>query len=158
MQPLDLIKTAELLVSSHPNKPSQSNLRRATSTSYYALFHTLARCSADLLVGGVGSKRSDSAWRQVYRALEHGVINTSCKKKDVLKKFPKAIEDFANAFVTMQSKRHESDYDPKPKNKLTKSEVLADIQIVKSVINKFSKVKIKDRRAFCVLIIFKNRT
>jgi hypothetical protein len=39
-------------------------------------------------------------------------------------KFPKEIEDFANAFLAMQDKRHSADYDPHAK--FTKSEVLTE--------------------------------
>ena len=45
-------------------------MRRAVSTTYYALFHCMAAAGADLLVGGPGANRSRPAWRQAYRALQ----------------------------------------------------------------------------------------
>lgn len=154
MRPHDLIESARLLVRAGIGRPSQVNLRRATSAAYYALFHRLARSSADLLVGGEGATKSKHAWRQTYRALNHGTVATSCRSK-LLGKFPKDIEDFGNAFVTMQEKRHQADYDPHAR--FTKSETLNDIALVESAILAFEQCDAKDRRAFCTFILFKPR-
>jgi uncharacterized protein (UPF0332 family) len=154
MQPLDLITSANILVGSCKGKPSQVSLRRATSSAYYAMFHCLARNCADLLVGGTNALRSKHAWRQTYRALEHGFAKAACKDR-IVAKFPKAVEDFANNFVSLQEKRHAADYDPSIK--LTKSEVIADIAAAEEAIIEFSKVPIKDRRAFAAHVLFKKR-
>jgi uncharacterized protein (UPF0332 family) len=111
LNPRDLIKTAKELVGSSDGKPRQPNLNRAISTAYYALFHTLARCCADMMIGSSSATRSKAAWRQVYRALDHNFAREACQKK-AIRKFPKEIQDFANAFITMQKKRHNADYDP----------------------------------------------
>ena len=71
MRAPDFIETARHLTSS-TGRPRQTDLRRAVSTTYYALFHCLAACYADTIVGGPGAKRSKPAWRQAYRALNHG--------------------------------------------------------------------------------------
>jgi len=68
-------------------------------------------------------------------------------------KFPNEIQDFANAFVTMQEKRHKADYDPY--ESFLKSEVMQDIATAKQAIDGFSKASIEDRRAFCVWVILK---
>lgn len=150
-----MIKTANDLIASKSGKPRQSNLRRATSTAYYALFHCLAKCAADLLVGGASATRSEEAWIQVYRALEHGAAKQACKRQDIIKKFPKDIEDFANAFITMQAKRHKADYDPS--EKFYKSSVRQDIANVRGVIVGFQKSSVMDRRAFAAYVLFKTR-
>lgn len=154
MKPLDLIESANILMLSCKGKPSQVSLRRATSAAYYALFHCLAKSCADLLVGGSSSDRSKHAWRQTYRALEHGFAKSACKD-GIMAKFPKAIEDFANVFVVMQEKRHAADYDPGVR--LTKSEVAADIAAAREAIIRFLAEPIKDRRAFAAHVLFKKR-
>ncbi len=154
MKPLDLIDSANILVRSCKGKPSQVSLRRATSSAYYALFHCLSRTCADLLVGGSSAVRSKHAWRQTYRALEHGFAKSACKD-GIIAKFPKAIEDFANNFVALQEKRHAADYDPLVR--LTKSEVVADIAAAKNAIVRFQAEPIKDRRAFAAHVLFKKR-
>lgn len=108
-----------------------------------------------MLVGGEGAAKSKHAWRQTYRALSHGVACEACKKKGVLAKFPKGIEDFGHAFVAMQEKRHAADYDPH--GHFTKSEVLADIALVAQAISDFESEDAKDRRAFCAFTLFKSR-
>jgi uncharacterized protein (UPF0332 family) len=153
--PRDFIKTAEDLLDSTTGKPRQSNLRRATSTAYYALFHTLAKSCADLMVGGDGAVRSEAAWGQVYRALEHAFAKNACKNSTLISQFPKEIQDFANMFVQMQEKRHRADYDPN--EKFLKSAVANDISGVEVAIDDFYKAPISDRRAFATLVLFKMR-
>lgn len=155
MKPRDLIKTSRELVRASNGRPRQSNLLRATSTAYYALFHTLARSCADLLIGGPGAARSKSAWHQVYRALEHGSCKNACKNGTKIGRFPQEIQDFANAFVSMQEKRHKADYDPH--EKAFKSAVLVDIDIVEDVIANYDSAPLKDRRAFAAYVLFKSR-
>ncbi len=101
MQWDDLLATADdLIVGRGRNrKPRQANLRRAVSTAYYAMFHCLAQCCADTLVGSAGSNRSKHAWRQVYRAVEHKGTSKKCKRGEI-HEFPKEVEDFANVFVS----------------------------------------------------------
>jgi len=154
LQPYDLLKTAKDLINSANGKPRQANLLRATSTIYYALFHTLAKCCADVFIGGDNSDRSKHAWKQTYRALEHNFSKKCCQHKDV-DKFPQEIQDFAAMFVTMQEKRHRADYDPWTKN--YKSSVLVDLRSVEKVIKDFNLVSIKDRRAFAAYVILKRR-
>lgn len=154
MQPHDLIDSARFLANAQRGKPSQANLRRAVSTAYYAMFHCLAKSCADLLVGGANAGRSKPAWRQVYRALDHKPCAASCKY-NIIKKFPKPIEDFANTFVTMQEKRHSADYDPFIV--VAKSSVLQDIAIVERAIIAFKSAPTKDKRAFCAFVLFKKR-
>lgn len=151
----DLLSVADDLVSTTSRKPRQTNLRRAVSTAYYAMFHCLARCCADTLIGSRSADRSRPAWRQVYRALEHGFAKNSCKNQTIMKKFPKDIEDFANTFVSLQRKRHSADYDPF--SQFTKLEVKSDISATRDTIERFQSTPIKDRRAFAAFVLFKSR-
>ena len=155
MKPLDLLKTAEALLKVGGGNVSQANLRRAHSTVYYAMFHALAGCCADMLVGGTGSDRGEKAWRQVYRALEHGYSKQVCKQPTLMKRFPKSIEDFGSFYVAMQAKRHSADYDPFIK--LGKSEVRADLDQAKIAIEGLRREELKHRRAFCAYVLLKNR-
>lgn len=131
------------------------NLRRAVSTAYYAMFHCLARNCADQLIGGRNAARSNPAWRQVYRALDHGAARRACERPHVISKFPKGIEDFANIFSSLQEKRHIADYDPD--EKFYKSSATLDIDAAEDAIRRFEAEGIKDRRAFAALVLFKRR-
>jgi hypothetical protein len=142
-------------VAANRNRPRQASLHRATSTIYYAVFHTLVRSCADMLVGTVGSQRSGPAWRQVYRAPLHDFVRTRCANTAMMSKFPKGIQDFAYMFATMQIKRHEADYAPDAR--ALKSEVIADIDASEAAIEGFENVAAKDRRAFAVWVLLKDR-
>lgn len=136
-------------------RPRQAELRRAASTTYYALFHALARSAADLLVGNRSSTRTRRAWRQTYRALDHGRIKRQCSErrtKRVLASFPQEIQDFADQFVRMQRVRHLADYDPS--EQFTRRSVAQLIEAARSTIAEFQNVARDDRRAFAVFVLF----
>lgn len=153
LTPEALLSTADHLLITKGGRPSEANLRRATSTTYYALFHCLAKCGADLLIGGGRAARSQSAWRQVYRALEHSSTNKCGKNNETLKKFPDDVIDFANKFRSMKIKRENADYDPT--EKFFKSSVMLDIAEARDVIDRFNSSPRKDRCAFAAFMLFK---
>ncbi|MBX9858889.1 MAG: hypothetical protein K2Y20_04770 [Sphingomonas sp.] len=94
---------------------------------------------------------SDS-WRLTYRALDHGYAKKACQNAVA---FPIDIQDFAYVFANLQERRHAADYDPH--FKLTKSEVLADIELAADVIERFQQVTIGTKRPFAAHVLFKKR-
>ncbi len=156
-QPLDYIKTARrLLGRAQSRRPRQSDLKRALSTAYYAMFHALCRTCADCLIGGTGSARSEEAWRQAYRSVEHGFSKKQCKNQQVVAKFPKEIEDFASQFKTLQEKRHAADYDPV--SRFTRLDVETWINTAELSIRALNRAPLPDRRAFAAWTTMKSRT
>lgn len=99
LRPEDFISLARHDLCQNKSNPSHVALRRALSTFYYAMFHTLAETGADLPVGATGASRSIHAWRQTYRGLEHGRVKSACRKAGVMKKFPPSIREFSDFFV-----------------------------------------------------------
>lgn len=65
------------------------------------------------------------------------------------------VQDFANVFVNLQERRHSADYDPH--FRLTKSEVLSDIELAADVIIRFGQVPIAEKRRFAAQVLFKKR-
>ena len=152
MTPHNFIATArDLAGANRRGRPRETNLRRAISTIYYALFHCLAACCADMLVGGSGANRSRPAWRQAYRSLQHGIARQRCERQNIIVRFPGEIQDFSGQFVYMQKQRHRADYDPYMD--VSKSSVLQDILAVESVVRRFNRSPAKDRRAFAVYVL-----
>ena len=119
----------------------------------------LANNCADLLVGPRSPSQTNQAWRQAYRALDHGEVKRKCTQgpgKPILDShFPQEIRDFAHQFVKMQEIRHKADYDPF--DLFTRSGVLQFIQETRAAINDFENVPSRDRRAFAVFVLFKLR-
>ena len=156
LNPNNLISTANRLAySQSKGRPRQEDLCRAVSTAYYAMFHALARSNANLLVGATPAKRSNRAWRQLYRALDHSQAAKAVNRNE-LPHFPQDIQDFAVQFAKMQSHRHTADYDPM--GTFSKSEVIQLILETNLAIEGFSRAKTLDRKAFAILVLFRPRT
>ena len=163
MDPFELLRIAEHLASggigSGRGRPPQAELRRAVSATYYAMFHALAACCADMLVGATRANRSQQAWRQTYRALEHGFAKNRCSNRGVIISFSQPIQDFAELFVETQRQRHVADYDPSPDSddNFARRNVLQLISEVSRTISAFQNVDARDRRAFSIFVLLRFR-
>ena len=157
MNPRDLLRIARQLArGTNRGRPREANLRRAVSATYYALFHALATCCADMLAGTTRANRSQQAWRQAYRALEHGYAKSQCLNQSVMTRFPAEIRKFGEVFVDMQRQRHRADYDPGAT--FTRSGVLLRIEETEKTIKQFERTTPNDRRAFAIYVLLRLRT
>lgn len=135
-------------------EPSGSpvQLRRATSTAYYALFHAVARLCADQLVG------LEKGWplaTPIYRSLEHR------RARDTLTAMRKerpssAITIVALAFATLQDARHEADYDPQP-FRLTRRDVFDLIAAAQEAARLLDTMSADEKLATAVRLIARPR-
>lgn len=139
-----LLAARDLLKAEEGQELREANLRRACSTTYYAIFHTLCETCATLLIG---DQSAEHAWAHVYRAPDHRDVKAKCKQADMIKR----VQDFAGRFLTMQEKRHRADYEPSMPFSL--SEVEADIEAAQGAIEAFCAVPERDRRAFVAFIL-----
>jgi hypothetical protein len=105
----ELLGVARSLLREQGRRPRQVYLRRAVSSTYYALFHGLAQFCADELVGS--SKRNTEAWRRAYRALDHGFGRNSLAEV-ARQRTNLDLARIADAFVVLQQARNNADYDP----------------------------------------------
>jgi len=155
----DLIISARILIDSSrasPGQPRQANNRRAVSTAYYAVFHELCSQIADTFVGGTGADRSEKAWQQAYRAVDHGSAAQRCKEaKAQGHGFPAGIVSYAKEFAVLQEERHKADYAPTYRINVRDAE--AFILRAEDAISGLRACQVKGRRAFCVWIAFKRR-
>lgn len=153
MKPFDLIRTAKALTDSKA-RPRRTDLCRARSSVYFALFHAAARMAADTWIGPNKKNRGEHAWVQVYRALNHRTAKSVCQNETLLKRFPTILQDFAFNFVVMQEHRHLADYHPSAR--IDKSTVIREIAIAEELLRKLSKIPLKHRRAFSALLLLGN--
>ena len=106
----DLLEQAEFLVNREPANPKQASLRRAVSTSYYALFHLLI----DEAVGNWSVARQRSV---LARTFDHAKMKNVCEAH--VTSFYRAgspaagvqLKNVAQTFGTLQQQRHVADYD-----------------------------------------------
>ena len=108
MDPVELITASRLLAS---GQPSQEALRRAISTAYYAMFHTLAISNAGLVVGAK-APANQAQWTRTYRSLRHN------RAQDPLYGWPDLftapLQTFATTIAGLKKLREDADYDPNP--------------------------------------------
>ena len=154
MNPSHLLDAADHLVSERrPGAPRQVNLRRAVSTVYYALFHWLAGCAADSLVGA--AETSGESWTRVYRALNHRDVRQRCQRRRVPLSTPYPLRQLGTALVELQPMRNGADYNPAVR--LTKKDVLAHIDEARRILEDLGAASPSDRRAYTVHVLFKER-
>lgn len=151
---VELLSTAKRMVALSRTRPRQSDLKRAISTAYYALFHAVARNNADRLIG-VGANRSDKAWRQTYRALNHGEAFRACNNLLALG-FPADLVQVGIAFRTLQEQRHNADYDPT--HRVSRQDALAAISTAEAALTALQGASRKDQAALAALVLFKFRS
>lgn len=134
--------------------PSQSAIRRALSTCYFAAFHALARTCANALVGSDPEERPTKAWVEVYRGLNHGHGKTSCKDAASIK-FPEGILKFADSFFQLQELRHKADYDPIAR--FDKFAALVLVEDTKLSIESLRSSSPVDKRAFAAWVLISSQ-
>lgn len=139
---------------SHGKRPSQANLRRATSSAYYAMFHALCEVCANAFLGGKTPERCERAWVQTYRAVDHGKALKACElcvKAEY--HFPQQIRDFASYFVTMQSLRHKADYDPV--TEFNRRQTATYVEGASNAIAALENAPQKHKKAFAAFVLLK---
>lgn len=148
----DLLDIARRLAE---GSPTQTDLRRAVSSVYYAVFHTICQSNADALVGDNPQDRDRSAWRQAYRALEHGYARQRCEQAKRSSRFSLSVQNLADSLITAQSRRHQADYDPDAS--FIQQEILETINQIDGIIDAFRALPVRERRAFAVYVLMRER-
>ncbi len=116
--PKDLLEQAQMLLTREPKRPKQASLRRAISTSYYAVFHLLGAETARVVAPNV----SIAVRNRIRRFLDHGEMKIVCGAfskpltnnpyRDLLSGNIEAdLQTVAANFIALQDARHEADYD-----------------------------------------------
>jgi hypothetical protein len=154
-----------LLGEKNKGAPSQARLRRAISTAYYGLFHSIARSAADAFVGG--NHRSSARYETVYRGFEHSQMKRCCVEVDkaTLKAKTRValgvvnasqeIRDVANAFVTLQQRRHWADYSPR--GKITRAETLDLVDLAVLAMAQLTAAEPEERKNFVAYLLMDAR-
>ena len=156
MLPLDLVKTGRRLLGGRGRgRPPQSDLKRAVSTAYYAVFVALCKNCADCFVGTGATDKNAAAWRRVYRSVEHGFARAQCKNKKTMARFPREMQFFALHFVELQEKRHRADYDPDSRFKV--GDVQTYLDNAETAIRQINDTSIIERRAFAAWVGVRSR-
>jgi hypothetical protein len=131
----DLVLLFRDLADRNPGVPVEADLRRAVSTSYYALFHLLTH-EATLRLVAVPALRPRFA-----RSFDHRIMRLVCdeyvkltlnsnglRQTSAGQIVPQQIWDIASAFLLLQDARHKADYD----TSVSLTHGVADIEVLRA--------------------------
>ena len=159
MDPQELIRIALHLarggVEGSGGEPRQSELRRAVSAAYYAMFHALARLCADELAGASGSANALGSWSQTYRSLEHGYARSQCENQGAMAQFAPEIRGFAEVFIGMQVDRQNAEYSPD--GVYDRTIVTEQVETARQAIELLAAAPQPHRRAFALHVLLRQR-
>ena len=160
MNPTELLALARALVNGviagGAAPVSQTELRRAVSCAYYAMFHTLALSNANTLIGASPADQQRWAWQQIYRAADHRPTRNKLSSASLDGRFPTAIRIFGEVFRDAQQGRHSADYDPH--SEFSATEANGFINRVENAITAFNQIPDDIRRDLAIHILTNVRT
>ncbi len=149
----DLIAAARRLATPDGNRqPTQAALKRAVSTAYYAMFHTLAHSNAECLAGP-RNQNNEPAWVHVYRAIDHQPAKNRMNENK--RQLPPQIRRFADTFSELQSQRHLADY--APDKDFTTSETDTWILRAEAAIIQFNQATPDERKQLAIKLLIRTR-
>ncbi|MCE2501951.1 MAG: hypothetical protein J4G13_13975 [Dehalococcoidia bacterium] len=155
MNPTELIALARALVNGiiagGAAPVSQTELRRAVSCAYYAMFHTLALSNANTLIGASTADQQRWAWQQTYRAADHRPTRNKLSSVSLGGRFPGAVLRFGVVFADIQRARHSADYDPH--SEFSATDVSELIDRAETVIANFNQTPDDTRRDLAIHIL-----
>lgn len=164
LDPGELLEVAELLLNTGA-PPSQGQLRRAVSTAYYAVFHTVLRSAARRFVGTTQSNAD--AYTMLYRSFDHGHMRKVCEdlRVSTLKErvrlqlrrtaVSQDVRDFADILPVLQDQRHIADCDPTAS--FLPSDAASLIGTAKTAIEAFSRVPAAEQADVLAMIMVRVR-
>ncbi|MCC6737019.1 MAG: hypothetical protein IT534_12945 [Bauldia sp.] len=82
--------------------------RRAVSTAYYAVFHALAKLTADYVTRSAG--RSTMEYERAYRAMAHTALRSAFANAPLVE-HPR-VREIGQIVVRLQAERERADYLP----------------------------------------------
>lgn len=160
--PSELLALARnLSTGSGGSQPNDSELRRAVSTAYYALFHKVVRTAASRFMGP--GQENSAGFSILYRCFQHRVIKTVCEEIQVptlKQKYQTSLrrtsvsqdmKDFPVIFAALQEARHLADYDPAIR--FLPSDVTSWIDGAEVAMNAFDRATVDEKTDILALMM-----
>jgi hypothetical protein len=156
-----LLEQAKMLIETHKD---ETDLRRAVSAAYYALFHYTLKAAADFVIGSANC--STPRYNLAYRSIDHGVLKDIYRQlsaptlNDKVKPYAPAggfaiLADFARLTLNLQGERNLADYDLMQRFNVTRAEQA--ISTASDAIKIFESASVGEHEAFLPLLLFKIR-
>ena len=135
--------------------PSGEDLSIAVIVVYYALFHAVCECFANLLVGTEKGVRDETAWEQSYRMPDHRRFRVACKKSQEMMHFSVELREFAKLLMKAQFDRIQASYSSNPR--YSHGDVIEYIENARKAINNLKNSNMNERRAFITWLVLPER-
>ena len=156
MNPTDLIDSARQRaggVAPFPRgRPRQTDLQRAVSDAYYAMFHALAASIADCIHGS-RTAANETDWVRTHRSLQHRRAANPLHEWHNL--FSQPVQDFANVIGDLKYQREEADYNPI--QSFTPPQVSTWIDQAEAAIIDFYQASQQERTMVAISCLARNR-
>ena len=150
MQWQNIIELARDMAATEPSDHlHQTKLRMAVGNAYYAMYHALARSSADLLIGPSETEGSSPEWNRVYTALRGDSV-FELMPADFSRQ-PEVVKHFVEVFLAAHHQRLLAEEDPA--TTLTTDQARDCIDRAEVAISEFLSVGPEQRRAFAVHLL-----
>ncbi len=130
--------------------------RRCVSASYYAVYHRLAKAFADAFIGADPAVRTDNAWIEVYRGLDHATCIEACGlaiKMNV--QFPTGLLNVAGEIKQLHKARLNADYNPRQTITARDAEML--FGLATECVEQINQCADRDLKAFGVWMLFNGK-
>jgi uncharacterized protein (UPF0332 family) len=138
-----------------------TDLRRAISNAYYALFHLGLTAAADMIAGV--AQRATPQYRLVYRSVDHAQLRNVCSQ--VIPTNPQValipldgfgpVAQFAGITLNLHELRNRADYDPSIELKLDEARI--SVSDARLAVNWFRQGSAEQQWAFLMMLLFKQR-
>jgi hypothetical protein len=164
--PAELLAVARMLAEgSTETPPSDAQLRRAVSSAYYALFHTVVRAGAQRFMGPGSEGRP--GYNLLYRGFTHSRLKDVCNRLDVTQLAPRMqeqlgrqsvgqdIRDFASSFVALQELRELADYDSRAL--LGQSDAIGSVETADLALQAFARITPDEQADVLALMLVTSR-
>lgn len=146
-----LLEAADTLLKERPR--SSAFKRRAVSTAYYAVFHALAKLSADNLLHSADRKTDE--YSRVYRALEHRSLKAAFGQEPLRDHV--TLRKIGDLVVALQSERYRADCLPPIKNVFSQPETKKLIEQARQAVGEIEALSPQDRRTLATCLLFRAR-
>ena len=138
------------MAASPPSSPiHQAQLRLSVSSTYYAMYHALARSNADTLVGSSDAYRERPEWTRTYMALGDDVAVE--RVQGDFTGYSQGIRDFVETFIVFNEQRLLAEEDPAVT--YTKDEALAWIERAETAIAGFVSADDEERKGLAIRLL-----
>jgi len=152
---ISLTDIAFALAKLDPGRPRETALRRAVSSAYYAVFHSLCRLCADELVGVGGASEDRVA---IYRSVDHRAFRAAIDADRKTRRFSSAVLDILARAIALQEQRHRADYDPIPHKFGGRHAVRSLVKLAEATVLDVQGLSPSDRKTLAVALIARRRS